>query len=49
MSHEDLIVEPKLPDVPEWNYRERLAREKEFLNFYLSGHPLEKYKNIIKQ
>lgn len=48
MSHEDLIVEPKLPDVPEWNYRERLAREKEFLNFYLSGHPLEKYKNIIK-
>ncbi|MGB9771166.1 MAG: DNA polymerase III subunit alpha [Candidatus Kapaibacteriota bacterium] len=48
IEHNELIVEPKLPEVPEWNYRERLSREKEFLNFYLSGHPLEKYRNIIR-
>lgn len=47
-SNDNLIVEPKLPDVPEWSFRERLSREKEFLNFYLSGHPLEKYRQIIK-
>lgn len=46
--HEEFIVEPKLPEVPEWTHRERLAREKEFLGFYISGHPLEKYRNIIK-
>lgn len=47
-SNDNLIVEPKLPDVQEWSFRERLSREKEFLNFYLSGHPLEKYRQIIK-
>jgi len=33
-----------LPDVPAWGEREVLAREKEMLGFYLSGHPLEKYR-----
>ncbi len=33
-----------LPGVPEWTVPERLAREKEMLGFYLSGHPLEKYR-----
>ncbi|MGQ9818639.1 MAG: DNA polymerase III subunit alpha [Candidatus Kapaibacteriales bacterium] len=42
------IVEPKLPDVPEWTLKEKLAREKEFLNFYFSGHPLQRYENLIK-
>jgi DNA polymerase-3 subunit alpha len=44
---EDFVVEPKLPNVPEWGFRERLAREKEFLNFYFSGHPLDKHRHII--
>ncbi|MCX7908766.1 MAG: DNA polymerase III subunit alpha [Ignavibacteria bacterium] len=47
-NQEEFIVEPKLPEVQEWSFRERLAREKEFLNFYLSGHPLEKYRNLMK-
>lgn len=42
------IVEPKLPDVPEWSLKEKLAREKEFLNFYFSGHPLQRYENLVK-
>jgi DNA polymerase-3 subunit alpha len=41
------VMEPKLPSadrVPAWDYFERLKREKEFLNFYVSGHPLERYR-----
>lgn len=47
-DEEKFIVEPKLPDVEEWSFRKRLQKEKEFLNFYLSGHPLDRYKNIVK-
>jgi DNA polymerase III subunit alpha len=34
---------PALPDVPRWPEAERLAREKEILGFFISGHPLEKF------
>ena len=33
-----------LPDEAEWTERERLAHEKDILGFYLSGHPLERYR-----
>ncbi len=36
-----------LPEVPEWDDRERLAREKEVLGFYLSQHPLEEYEDTL--
>ena len=39
---------PQLPIVAEWGTSERLAREKEMLGFYLSGHPLNKYKDEVK-
>ncbi len=35
---------PPLPLVNEWSNSELLAREKELLGFYVSGHPLTKYK-----
>ena len=38
------IKEPDLADVDEWNSTERLRREREYLNFYVSGHPLERYR-----
>lgn len=38
------IPEPKLIESPEWANEERLAKEYEYLNFYLSGHPLDKYE-----
>ncbi len=47
-KEEKFIVEPKLPEVEEWSIRKRLQKEKEFLNFYLSGHPLERFRRIIK-
>jgi DNA polymerase-3 subunit alpha len=36
-----------LPDVPEWDERERLAGEKEVLGFYLTSHPLEEYARTL--
>ena len=36
-----------LPNVPEWSEAERLAGEKEVLGFYVTGHPLEKYRAEI--
>jgi DNA polymerase-3 subunit alpha len=41
------IPEPGLPDVPPWPYNELLAKEKEVLNFYMSGHPLDHYKDEV--
>jgi len=38
------IPEPPLPHVDEWPRLERLRREKEVLNFYVSGHPLQDYE-----
>jgi DNA polymerase-3 subunit alpha len=36
--------EPVLPNLPKWLDSERLAREKEILGFYTSGHPLEPFR-----
>ena len=37
-----------LPNVPDWEESERLANEKEVLGFFVSGHPLDKYADKIK-
>ncbi len=36
-----------LPDVPEWEERDRLAKEKEVLGFYLSSHPLAEHQKTL--
>ncbi len=38
----------RYPDVPEWSQAERLGQEKATLGFFLSGHPLDAYQDIIK-
>ncbi len=43
-SEESAVREPVLPDVLPWTPIERLKREREYLNFYVSGHPLDKYR-----
>jgi len=40
-------VEPVLPDVPAWTEAERLKEEKAVLGFYISGHPLERYRELV--
>jgi DNA polymerase-3 subunit alpha len=36
-----------LPDLPEWEDRQRLAYEKEVLGFYLSSHPLAEHQRTL--
>ncbi len=38
-----------IPEVEEWNEKEKLKREKEALGFYITGHPLEEYRAEIKR
>jgi DNA polymerase-3 subunit alpha len=37
----------RYPEIPEWSQAERLANEKATLGFFLSGHPLDAYQDII--
>ncbi len=39
----------KVPDLPEWPPSRKLAYEKEALGFYISGHPLEPYREWLTQ
>jgi DNA polymerase-3 subunit alpha len=38
----------ELPEVPEWTEAERLAKEKEVLGFFISGHPLERFREEVE-
>jgi DNA polymerase III subunit alpha len=37
----------QLPGSPDWDEHTRLAYEKEILGFFITGHPLEKYKDKL--
>jgi DNA polymerase-3 subunit alpha len=37
----------KLPDIPDWDQTTLLAAEKEVLGFFVSGHPLQKYRDKL--
>src|SRR5579884_980698 len=39
--------EDRLPDVPDWDEHQRLAAEKEILGFFITGHPMEKYRDKL--
>jgi DNA polymerase III subunit alpha len=41
------ITEPPLPPVERWSEGDRLAREKEILGFFISGHPLDKFRDDL--
>ena len=40
--------ETRLPEVPDWDEHTRLANEKEILGFFITGHPLEKYREKLE-
>ena len=40
--------DPTLPEVPLWGEGDRLTREKEALGFYISGHPLDRYRAVVE-
>ncbi len=43
----DEAHEPRLPTVPDWSDKEKLAAEKEMLGFWVTGHPLDRYAEKI--
>jgi DNA polymerase-3 subunit alpha len=38
---------PQLPDCEEWDEKEKLRKEKESLGFYITGHPLDRFKSEV--
>ncbi len=46
-EEEDPRASAQLPDIPEWEEREKLAKEKEVLGFYLSSHPLAEHRETL--
>ncbi|HEX6981840.1 MAG TPA: DNA polymerase III subunit alpha [Balneolaceae bacterium] len=42
------IDEPKFEPVKNWSNIERLNKERELIGFYLSGHPLNKYREDVE-
>ena len=42
------LVAQDLPEVEEWPEREKLAKERDLLGFYISSHPLKPYARDLK-
>jgi DNA polymerase-3 subunit alpha len=40
---------PAIPAIAEWDDREKLQQEKETLGFYVTGHPLDRYKETLEK
>jgi len=41
--------EKPLPNLPDWTAKEKLAGEKEMLGFYVTGHPLDEYRDKVRE
>ena len=46
--HDNQAAVP-LANEPDWDGQTRLAREKDVLGLYLSGHPIEEHRELIRQ
>lgn len=47
-QEEEHAPQDTLPDIPDWDEHTRLANEKEILGFFITGHPLEKYRDKLQ-
>jgi DNA polymerase-3 subunit alpha len=45
---EDEAPQTRLPEIPDWDEYTRLANEKEILGFFITGHPLQKYREKLE-
>ncbi len=48
-SSDEELFQPGRKPLPEWPVNIKLSHEKEALGFYLSGHPLEKFKHELQR
>ncbi len=46
---EEALQQEPLPDAPDWGLPQKLAGEKEVLGFYVSGHPLDQYRDKVNE
>lgn len=42
------INPPSIPDIPPWDKRRMLELEKEAIGFYITGHPLDEYRDTME-
>ena len=47
-SHASAAKEIPLPDIPEFTAQERMMMEKETTGLYLSGHPMDQYRQQVR-
>ncbi|HIP48518.1 MAG TPA: DNA polymerase III subunit alpha [Lutibacter sp.] len=47
-SEQTTLSEPAIPFTEEWTVMEKLSKEKSVVGIYISGHPLDDYKNELK-
>jgi DNA polymerase-3 subunit alpha len=48
-SSPDAVEEPLLPPAEPWTHTSMLANEKNAIGFYISGHPLDNYAEILAE
>jgi DNA polymerase-3 subunit alpha len=44
-----VINEPHIPNIDEWDEREKLQQEKDALGFFVTGHPLNRYHQTLEK
>jgi DNA polymerase-3 subunit alpha len=49
MNEAGTHYEKPLPEVPDWSGKDKLAGEKEMLGFYVTGHPLDRFEDKIRE
>jgi DNA polymerase-3 subunit alpha len=47
-EEEPAVTNSEPPEVPDWDEHQRLAAEKEILGFFITGHPLERYREKLE-
>ena len=47
-DEEAAVQSVDMPNVPAWDEKDQLAREKEVLGFYLTSHPLAEYEQVLR-
>ncbi|MBC2715002.1 MAG: DNA polymerase III subunit alpha [Desulfobacteraceae bacterium] len=45
----DQLNPPTMPDISEWDEKQKLSLEKEAIGFYITGHPLDEYQDLLEK
>ncbi len=46
---QEALPEDKLPDIPEFSISELMSMEKEATGLYISGHPMDEYRALVRR